>query len=128
SASTPSAHCASTITLPGDCSPWVSADCAGGLTTDSINTVIRMNPPSIRRAVSSQTVRVSSSMEVAQQAQVDLQPQIGADAQQRGVERDVHAVNDRGDHRFDLFGIGRATLSGGRERDDQPDDGAEQAD
>src|SRR5262245_29095168 len=96
------------ITLPGDCSPSVSADCAGGLTTDSISTVIRMNPPSIKRAVSSQTVRVSSSMEVAQQAQVDLQPEVDADAQERGVERHVHAVHDRGDHRLDLVGIGRA--------------------
>src|SRR5262245_50496565 len=109
------------ITLPGDCSPAVSADFAGGLTTDSINTVIRMNPPSIRRAVSSQTVRVSSSMQVAEQTQVDLQPEIGADAQQRGVKRHMHAVHDGGDHRFDLVGIGRTALSGGREGDDEAD-------
>src|SRR5215470_2186633 len=115
SASRPSPHWASTITLPGDCSPAVSADFAGGLTTESINTVIRMNPPSIRRAVSSQTVRVSSSMDVAQQAHVDLQPQVGADAQQRGVERHVHAVHDRRNHWLDLVGIGGTTLSGGRE-------------
>src|SRR5215813_15004571 len=116
------------ITFPGAVSPTVSADLAGGLTTESMRTVIRMKPPSIKRAVSSQTVNVSSSMEVAQQAQVDLQPEIGGDAQQRGVERHVHAVHDRGDHRLDLVGIGRSALSGGGERDDEADHGAEQAD
>src|SRR5262249_60598532 len=94
--------CVWMITLRGDFSPGFSADCAGGLRTASINTVIRMNPPSIKRAVSSQTVRVSSSMETPEQAQVDLEPEVGPDAQQRGVERQIHAVHDRGDHRLDL--------------------------
>src|SRR5215470_11176796 len=107
------------ITLPGDFSPWVSADCAGGLTTDNISTVIRIKPPSIRSAVSSQTVRVSSSIETAQQAQVDLQPEIGADAQQGGIERDIHATHHGGDHRLDLFRVGRTALRRGREGDDE---------
>src|SRR5262245_59201671 len=78
-----------------------------------------MNPPSIRRAVSSQTVRVSSSMETAQQAQVDLQPEIGANAQKRGVERDIHAVHDRRDHRLDFVGVGGAAGLCRREGNDQ---------
>src|SRR5262249_4039517 len=128
SASSLSPHCASTITLPGDCSPTVSADLAGGLTTDSISTVIRMKPPSISSAVSSQTVRVSSSMEVAQQPQVDLQPEVGGDAEQRGIERDVHAVDHRGDHGLDLVGVGRTAVAGGRKGDEGADDRAEEAD
>src|SRR5215831_20427306 len=101
------------ITLPVDCSPTVSADLAGGLTTDSISTVIRMKPPSISRAVSSQTVRVSSSMDVAEQAQIDLEPEVGGDAEQRRVERHVHAVHHRADHRLDFAGVGRAAVAGG---------------
>src|SRR5215468_8067250 len=116
------------MTLPGALSPAVSADLAGGLTTDSMRTVIRMKPPSISRAVSSQTVSVSSSMDVAQQPQVDLEPQVRADAQQRGVERHVHAAHDGTDHGLDLIGLGRSALARGREGDDQADDGAEQAD
>src|SRR5215470_17401191 len=99
------------ITLPGDCSPAVSADLAGGLTTDSISTVIRMKPPSISRAVSSQTVRVSSSMHAAQESQVDLEPQVGADAQERSVERHIHAAHHRGDHGLDLLGLGRGAVA-----------------
>src|SRR5215468_5134577 len=95
------------MTLPGALSPAVSADLAGGLTTDSMRTVIRMKPPSISRAVSSQTVSVSSSMDVAQQPQVDLQPEVGGDAEERGVERHIHAADDGRDHGLDLLGIGR---------------------
>src|SRR5215475_611006 len=115
------------ITLPGDCSPTVSADLAGGLTTDSISTVIRMNPPSISRAVSSQTVRVSSSMDVAEQAQVYLEPEIGGNAEERRVERHVHAVDHRSDHRLDLVDVARAAVARRGERDDQADDGAEES-
>src|SRR6185312_9312065 len=128
SASSESAHCASMMTLPGACSPTVSADLAGGFTSDSMSTVIRMKPPSISRAVSSQTVSVSSSMDVAQQAQVDLQPEVGGDPQQRGVERDIHAAHDGGDHVLHLLGVGRGAVAGRRERDDEADDGPEQAD
>ena len=50
------------------------------------------------------------------------------DAQQRRVERDIHAVDHGGDHRLDFVQIRRAAGLGGRERDDQADHGTKQPD
>ena len=61
------------MTFPGAVTPSFSLALAGGFITVIISTVMRTKPPSISRAVSSQTVRVSSSMGVTQQAQIDLQ-------------------------------------------------------
>src|SRR5262249_37773773 len=97
-------------------------------TTVNINMVISTKPPSISNAVSSHTVRVSSSIDLTQQAQVDLEPQVGGNAQERRVERHIHAIDDRCDHRTDLAGIGRAARFGRGEGDDQSDDGAEETD
>src|SRR5882724_12473264 len=116
------------MTLPGAGSPALSLDLAGGFTTAISKTVIRMKPPSMSRAVSSQTVSVSSSIDLAEQAQIDLQPQVRADAQERRVERDIHAFDDCRDHRLDLVRVGRAAGLGRGEGDDQADDGAEQPD
>src|SRR5262249_39335082 len=116
------------MTLPGALSPAVSADLAGGLTTDSMSTVIRMKPPSIRSAVSSQTVSVSSSMHAAQEPQVDLEPEVGSDTQQRGVERDIHAAHNVGDHGLNLLGLRRGAAARRREGDDKTDYCAKEAD
>jgi hypothetical protein len=69
----------------------LSLDLVGGFITVNIRT----KPPSINSAVSSQTVRVPSSIDVTEQAEVDLQPEVGRDAQQRRVERDIHAIDHR---------------------------------
>src|SRR5262249_56258785 len=106
--------------------PALSLDLAGGFTTAINSTVIRMKPPSISRAVSSQTVSVSSSIDAAEQAQVDLQPQIGGDAEERGIERDIHALDDRRDHRLDLVGVGGSARLCRRQRNDHADHGAAQ--
>src|SRR5262245_63866022 len=116
------------MTLPGAWMLSLSLDLVGGFITVIIRTDIRTNPPSISSAVSSQTVRVSSSIDATEQTEVDLQPEIGGDAEQRCVERNVHAVDHGGDHRLDLVQIRRATRLGGGERHDQADHGTQQPD
>src|SRR5438105_334227 len=114
------------MTFPGAFAPSVSLDLAGGFNTVIISTVIKTKPPNINSAVSSQTVSVSSSIDIAKQTKVDLQPEIRADSQESRVERHIHAIDDRSDHRADFAGIGRAAGLGRREGDDQPDYSAKQ--